>query len=443
LTGAPRGESAAGPREGAKRARVMGMPAAAGPMESAVVIALAEPGALPSERLAGLSLGLRAVLALQRAGLRRIVVLTALDEPLRAELDSDPRVDPCVRVAVVHELSDALMRLAEVGETALVLPAHALVSPARIQGLREDDAQPWALRGSADGGLFAARPEGLAALASLEGTLEARLERARDEAGFQLEAPRGWQHLALDPEGKRRAFDQLFEDCRKPVDGIVSRHLNRHVSLFVSRRIVGLPFTPNQISGLTFLFGIAAALLTAQGGYWSFLGGALLFQLNSILDGVDGEIARVRFEFSRLGEWIDTVCDDLSNALFYGGLAFAASRMPAPFPTLALFGWGGVALGVVTMFLYYSELLRRGSGDFYALGVGSQTEPSGPLAPIIKAISYAAKKDFFILGFVVAAAFGVLPYALPVIFAGTVATTFTGISLHIRRFRARDQGVQP
>jgi phosphatidylglycerophosphate synthase len=53
----------------------------------------------------------------------------------------------------------------------------------------------------------------------------------------------------------------------------------------------------------------------------------LLFQLNSIIDGVDGELARMRLEASVLGEWLDTVGDGLCNTTSRRQLAGA--RQPA------------------------------------------------------------------------------------------------------------------
>jgi len=280
---------------------------------------------------------------------------------------------------------------------------------------------------------FLATPPALAALAEAD-TLEAGLEalvRAGEVA--RVETP-GFAHAVTTAEGRRTVVRELFEACRKSVDGIVSRHLNRHVSIFVSKRIVDTSITPNQMSLVTFALGIAGAVSVSFGSYASMLAGAFLMQCNSILDGVDGELARVRFEQSKLGEWIDTVSDDLSNALFYGGLALAAARLPSPGPTLAALGAAGVALQLLTMALYYAELARLGRGDFYALGVGGEAKgPKGPGARVVTAVGYATKKDFFIFAFLVAAALGVLPWALVPIAIGTALTFFAGLGLLVKR----------
>src|SRR6266511_4333461 len=130
------------------------------------------------------------------------------------------------------------------------------------------------------------------------------IERARQIAGESAVVVR---HEVVEGEsvdtdaGRRRAVDALFEKCRKPVDGIVSRYLNRHVSIAISKRLVETAITPNQISVAAMVIGLAGAACAARGGYgWPLLGATLL-QIDSIVDGVDGELARVRFQQSRLG----------------------------------------------------------------------------------------------------------------------------------------------
>ena len=249
--------------------------------------------------------------------------------------------------------------------------------------------------------------------------------------------PVGWLADARTREGRQRAVYELFEACRKPVDGIVSRHLNRHVSIFVSKLLVDTAVSPNAVSLVCFGLGVAAAALVAQPSWAAMVAGASLLQVNSILDGVDGELARVRFQGSKLGEWLDTVSDDVSNALFYAGTAWASRLLPEPAPTLAPFGFGAVILALVTMAFYYTELVRLGRGDAYVLDTGAAEPRTGAWAAINTAVRYVLKKDFFVFSFVIAALLGVLPWVLPVAFFGTVATAITGARITLRRWTKR------
>ncbi len=238
-----------------------------------------------------------------------------------------------------------------------------------------------------------------------------------------------------DQAAKAEAFHALFEACRKPVDGIVSRNLNRHVSLFISRRIVGLPLTPNQISVITLAIGLLAAWFVSRGGYRDVLIGAFLLQWNSILDGVDGELARVRHQGSKLGQWIDTVSDDLTNIVFWTCLGIGARSIPIWGHILFGCGLVAAASNALVAIIYYVELVRIGSGDFYDISWNLPKEAKNTTLgqKLLLVFGYVLKKDFFILLCLVLAAFGALAWALPVLALGGFATFVAAAGRAVRR----------
>jgi phosphatidylglycerophosphate synthase len=67
-------------------------------------------------------------------------------------------------------------------------------------------------------------------------------------------------------------------------------------------------------------------LVLALGTYWSFVWGLILFQVFSVLDGCDGEIARAKFRESERGRQLDDLFDVLSNILLVLGLSVGLSR---------------------------------------------------------------------------------------------------------------------
>jgi CDP-L-myo-inositol myo-inositolphosphotransferase len=124
-----------------------------------------------------------------------------------------------------------------------------------------------------------------------------------------------------DPAAYLKAENALLEKLRdKPNDGPVSRYLNRPISIWFSRRLVNYPVTPNQISFFSFLCSMIAAGLFAVGGYLSLLLGGILAQFASIIDGSDGEVARLKFQSSRYGGWFDAVLDRYADAFLLFGL---------------------------------------------------------------------------------------------------------------------------
>jgi CDP-L-myo-inositol myo-inositolphosphotransferase len=120
----------------------------------------------------------------------------------------------------------------------------------------------------------------------------------------------------------------LLARLKKPADGPVSRYVNRPLSTRISRRLVKGSVTPNQISLFCFLVSVVAAFVFALEGYWALLAGGVLAQFASIVDGCDGEVARLKFWESDFGGWFDAVLDRYGDAFLLGGLtwhAFAAS----------------------------------------------------------------------------------------------------------------------
>jgi CDP-L-myo-inositol myo-inositolphosphotransferase len=128
-----------------------------------------------------------------------------------------------------------------------------------------------------------------------------------------------------DPSAFKRAENALLANLRdKPSDGPVSRHFNRPLSMRISRLLVKYPITPNQISLFSFLCSMLAAGLFSVGSYALLLLGGLLTQFASVIDGCDGEVARLKFQSSDYGGWLDAVLDRYADAALLFGLTWHA-----------------------------------------------------------------------------------------------------------------------
>ncbi len=112
----------------------------------------------------------------------------------------------------------------------------------------------------------------------------------------------------------------MRDQGRKTRDGPVSRHLNRPVSRLLSRYLVRTSVTPNQISMISWMLSCVAAGLMALSGYPALAAGGVLAQLASIVDGCDGEIARLKHSQSEFGGWFDAVLDRYADAVLLFGL---------------------------------------------------------------------------------------------------------------------------
>jgi choline kinase/phosphatidylglycerophosphate synthase len=145
----------------------------------------------------------------------------------------------------------------------------------------------------------------------------------------------GWTDVDT-PIDVKRARRMLIKTAIKGTgDGFISRHLNRKVSTWISERIVERA-TPNQMTVVTFILGITSALTT----FISLPLAGILYQFSSILDGVDGELARAGLRTSKLGGYIDSLLDRYVDGSFLALLAYASLKEPIWYlvALLALFG---------------------------------------------------------------------------------------------------------
>jgi len=156
-----------------------------------------------------------------------------------------------------------------------------------------------------------------------------------------------WQRV-LTPEDRIVAEEKLDRWLVKPTDGLFAR-MNRRISVPISRQLIKLPITPNMVSLLTLGVGIAAGTFFAWGGYWPTLTGAVLSVWASILDGCDGEVARLKLQESDFGCWLETVCDYLYYLFIFAGMAIGLIRTS---DQRIYFAWGILLLfGAVMSFL--------------------------------------------------------------------------------------------
>ncbi len=150
------------------------------------------------------------------------------------------------------------------------------------------------------------------------------------------------------PQEIRKATWLLIRDATKGKgDGWISRHINRPISHLITYATVE-HLTPNAASLISFIGGIIAAATAV----FHPPAGAVLYQIHSILDGVDGEIARVRLMESRAGGWMDSILDRVVDFLFL--LALSLHLKPSAHTML----WVMAAVFGTLMVSYVSERFR-------------------------------------------------------------------------------------
>jgi phosphatidylglycerophosphate synthase len=94
----------------------------------------------------------------------------------------------------------------------------------------------------------------------------------------------------------------------------------RRWSIPISRLLLRVSISPNQVTVAGFVFALAAGLSFSIGGYWAGIAGAFLYFCSTVLDCSDGEVARGSLTESRYGAWLETISDYLSYFAVLGGI---------------------------------------------------------------------------------------------------------------------------
>jgi phosphatidylglycerophosphate synthase len=156
------------------------------------------------------------------------------------------------------------------------------------------------------------------------------------------------------PEDRREAEIRLARSVRMEsveTDAVMARVLDRRLSWRISLRLARTRVMPNQVTIANTALGFACAAMFASTSYWLRLTGAMLFVVSITLDGVDGELARLRMVESRFGGRLDVLTDNLVHIAVFIGLMVGCYRVnesSAYLYLLAVFivGFAGCAVSV-------------------------------------------------------------------------------------------------
>jgi len=134
--------------------------------------------------------------------------------------------------------------------------------------------------------------------------------------------PRGASVYLDMPVSSGPALSWLLATGTKSQDGFMARNFDRYISLSISRLLLDTKVTPNMMTVISSLIGLIGAAFFLLPNYASRLTGAALVWLHSVLDGCDGELARLRFQESPLGGVLDFWGDNLVHIALFACMAW-------------------------------------------------------------------------------------------------------------------------
>ena len=226
-------------------------------------------------------------------------------------------------VRIVDSLTQALDDV-PTGALGVALRGRLVLSPAVLADLiARQTARPDSvvkMRSADDGHV------GLVAVGPVERLLDGRGDAATlvADAGQMPFALTGGLEDAREAEW-RLARALRSESAEK--DAPMARWIDRRLSWRISYRLAHTAVTPNQVTIVSATIGLLGALLFAVPGYWERLVGAVLFLVSTTVDGVDGELARLKMAESRLGARLDTLTDNLVHLALFGAIMTGCYRM--------------------------------------------------------------------------------------------------------------------
>jgi phosphatidylglycerophosphate synthase len=121
------------------------------------------------------------------------------------------------------------------------------------------------------------------------------------------------------------------------------------------RPLARTPVTPNQLTWLRLLSGVAAALAFSQGEDLWRNWGAALFLVSFLLDRADGQLARLSGKTSAYGHKLDLASDALANGLAFLGLGIGLRDGVFGLWALGMGALAGLALGAILLLVVRVE----------------------------------------------------------------------------------------
>jgi len=195
-------------------------------------------------------------------------------------------------------------------------------------------------------------------------------------------------------EDCRRAENMLLSGLVKATEGWMALHINRKISLAVTRRLMHTSVTPNHMTWVSMMLGLMGAAFFLSPEHGMQILGALFFLLHSILDGCDGELARLKFMESRLGGIFDFWSDNIVHVSVFAAIAVGwAAHSPDSFwPWLC----GSFAVGgtVVSASLVYFHTMRveKKAGPLY-----TSVSTSEDKSAVVRIADMLSRRDFIYL----------------------------------------------
>ena len=273
----------------------------------------------------------RLVLVAAGLGLDNIHVL-GRDDSLRRVLSDLVPAHAFHTISDAGEMSGLVERLGLTdGDRVLVMEAGHVIDRWSLRQVLEAGNGSDCRTCAGDGNEYASGPDPICVvtagrLASVLRAFWSPGEPAAERVGVVGGFPSA---LADETRGTKTAEAFLLDALGRSTtatDSFLSRHIHRPISRFITKRLVKTAVTPNVVTLFNIVVGLAGAFFLAKGVYGLQVLGSLLFLSSTILDGVDGELARLTLKETVFGHYLDIVGDNVVHVAVFFGIALGLYR---------------------------------------------------------------------------------------------------------------------
>jgi len=191
----------------------------------------------------------------------------------------------------------------------------------------------------------------------------------------------------------------ISRHIRRQSGGIVAQTINKRISIPLSRLLAHAGIHPNVITLTNYTLGLFGVYLLLDSSHTANIAAGLIIQAVSIIDGCDGEVARMKIRFSKLGGILDTVCDHTLAILI---IAAATRRVYMAFDIeLFIIIFSMITLGVIAIIGWNTVYLVKYSSSYsfsaFSKEFLSPLSKTSFLAKLISILQYFVRKEVYSL----------------------------------------------
>jgi phosphatidylglycerophosphate synthase len=163
--------------------------------------------------------------------------------------------------------------------------------------------------------------------------------------------------LRLDPANPEPVERAAYDASYKGVTDALTLYLWRRPAFYLTRWAAQAGMTPNAVTGIGFLFCVAAFALFLQGWYWTGFAAGFAFM---VLDTVDGKLARCTGQSSNWGNIFDHGVDLIHPPFWWWAWAEGLQAYGRPLERVyELMVIGAIVGGYVAQRLIEGVFVRR------------------------------------------------------------------------------------